>query len=89
LVRREIVISAIEHRGRPAAAIHLELAVEALGRPYPVTASMVLLVGLVPLYIFIPELVSQDAAHSLDTAVDRLFHSRRHGRSSTARFTCS
>ena len=49
------------------------VAAEALGRPYPVTASMVVLVGLVPFYIFIPELVSQEAARSLDTAVDRLF----------------
>jgi len=49
------------------------VASEALGRPYPVTASMLLLVALVPVYVFLPGLVSDATAHSLDTAADHLF----------------
>jgi len=45
----------------------------ALNRPYPITASMVAFVALVPLYIFIPELRPQGSAHALDTFADRWF----------------
>ncbi len=46
--------------------------VDALTRPYPVTSSMVVLVSLVPLYIFIPELFSLRKVHTPQLPLDRL-----------------
>jgi membrane-associated phospholipid phosphatase len=45
---------------------------ESLARPYPVTASMVLLVSLVPFYIWIAELLPGRELHTPEVALDRL-----------------
>jgi membrane-associated phospholipid phosphatase len=44
---------------------------QSLARPYRVTLPMVLLVSLVPLYIFIPELLPPDTRHVPELALDR------------------
>jgi len=44
---------------------------ESLSRPYRVTIPMVLLVSLVPFYLFIPELAFDDTAHVPELALDR------------------
>ena len=49
-----------------------QLAVGALTRPYRVTLPMVVLVSLVPLYIFIPELVSGRRVHAPRVSLDGL-----------------
>lgn len=45
---------------------------QALARPYRVTAPMVLLVSLVPLYLVIARLAGEGAVHAPELAVDRL-----------------
>jgi membrane-associated phospholipid phosphatase len=47
--------------------------VEALTRPYRVTGSMLVLVSLVPLYVFIPVFLSGRKLHVPEIAVDHLF----------------
>ncbi len=47
--------------------------VEALTRPYRVTGSMLVLVSLVPLYVFIPVFLSGRKLHAPAIAVDHLF----------------
>jgi membrane-associated phospholipid phosphatase len=47
------------------------MVVQTLIRPYPVTISMVVLVSLVPFYIFIGELVSERTLHVPELAWDR------------------
>ncbi|MDP9192536.1 MAG: phosphatase PAP2 family protein [Acidobacteriota bacterium] len=44
---------------------------QSLSRPYRVTVPMVLLVSLVPLYIFIPELLPPDTRYAPELALDR------------------
>ncbi|HEX7706359.1 MAG TPA: phosphatase PAP2 family protein [Thermoanaerobaculia bacterium] len=44
---------------------------QSLARPYRVPLSMVVLVSLVPLYIFIPELYPPDARYAPELALDR------------------
>src|SRR5262245_8514872 len=46
--------------------------VATLSRPYPVTLPMVVLVSLVPFYIFIAELVRERTLHVPELALDRL-----------------
>jgi hypothetical protein len=45
--------------------------VESLARPYRVTAPMAVLVGLIPLYIFIPAFFPPDVRHIPQLALDR------------------
>ena len=45
---------------------------ESLNRPYPVTLPMILLVALVPLYVFIPELANGRAVHGPEIRLDRV-----------------
>ena len=45
---------------------------EALTRPYPVRWPMVLLVALVPLYLFIPDFALDDTFHAPELALDRM-----------------
>jgi membrane-associated phospholipid phosphatase len=47
------------------------MVVETLSRPYPVSIPMVVLVALVPFYIFIAELVSERTPHVPELALDR------------------
>jgi membrane-associated phospholipid phosphatase len=47
------------------------MVVETLTRPYPVTLSMVVLVALVPFYIFIPALMPGRTLHVPELALDR------------------
>ncbi len=58
-------------RTRAALRIEWRLVVESLTRPYHVTIPMVLLVSLVPLYLFIPELAT-GPIHVPEIALDRL-----------------
>ena len=46
---------------------------QALTRPYPVTPAMVLLVSLVPFYIFIAEMMPERTLHRPEVALDRAF----------------
>ena len=46
--------------------------VESLTRPYPVRIRMIVLVSLVPFYIFIPELVAGRTLHRPELALDRV-----------------
>ncbi|HEX7184019.1 MAG TPA: phosphatase PAP2 family protein [Thermoanaerobaculia bacterium] len=48
------------------------MVVQALTRPYPVTFSMVVLVSLVPFYIFIAELLPGRTLHVPELALDRV-----------------
>src|ERR1044071_1385946 len=58
----------------PAAPLVLwSTVVEALTRPYRVTASMVILVGLLPLYTFIPALFPSRKLHVPNLPLDRFF----------------
>src|SRR5262245_12409921 len=54
-----------------AALLRWRLVVQALTRPYPVTPAMVLLVSLVPFYIFIAELMPERTLHRPEVALDR------------------
>ncbi|HEV7515065.1 MAG TPA: hypothetical protein VGR07_02070, partial [Thermoanaerobaculia bacterium] len=45
---------------------------EMLSRPYPVSLPMVVLVLLVPFYIFIAELASESTLHVPELALDRV-----------------
>ena len=45
---------------------------ESLGRPYPVRLPLVVLVSLVPFYIFIAELASERTLHAPELPLDRL-----------------
>ena len=47
---------------------------ESLTRPYRVSVSMVVLVALVPLYVFIPAFIPGRAVHAPELALDRLVH---------------
>ncbi|HEX6642953.1 MAG TPA: hypothetical protein VF215_17685, partial [Thermoanaerobaculia bacterium] len=42
-----------------------------LTRPYPVTIPMVLLVSLVPLYLFLPDLSPSDSVYTPALSLDR------------------
>jgi membrane-associated phospholipid phosphatase len=53
------------------APVRWSLVAQALTRPYPVTPSMVLLVSLVPCYIFIAELMPERTLHRPEVALDR------------------
>lgn len=44
---------------------------QTLTRPYPVTVPMVVLVSLVPLYLFIPALIGDRTLHAPELALDR------------------
>jgi membrane-associated phospholipid phosphatase len=57
---------------RQAHSTPWRIVADALTRPFRVTGSMVVLVLLVPLYIFIPELVRGRALHAPELALDRL-----------------
>lgn len=57
-------------RAVPAGPWHL--ATHSLQRPYRVTPAMVVLVSLVPLYLFIPELAAGRTLHAPELALDRL-----------------
>jgi membrane-associated phospholipid phosphatase len=46
--------------------------VQSLNRPYPVTLSMIVLVSLIPFYIFIAELLPGRTLHVPELALDRL-----------------
>jgi membrane-associated phospholipid phosphatase len=46
--------------------------VESLRRPYPVTVSMLLLVALVPFYVFIPLVVAGRPLHTPELPLDRM-----------------
>jgi membrane-associated phospholipid phosphatase len=54
-----------------AAPARRSLVAQALTRPYPVTPAMVVLVLLVPCYIFIAEMMPGRALHSPEVALDR------------------
>lgn len=58
-------------RMREAARNHWSLVVESLTRPYQVTIPMVLLISLVPLYLFIPDM-ALGPMHVPELALDRL-----------------
>lgn len=47
------------------------MVVESLNRPYPVSISMVVLVSLVPLYIFIADMARDGTPHAPELALDR------------------
>ncbi len=53
------------------APVRRSLAAQALTRPYPVTPAMVLLVSLVPFYIFIAEMMPGRTLHRPEVAMDR------------------
>src|SRR5437763_3907408 len=53
------------------APVRWSLVAQALTRPYPVTPSMILLVLLVPCYIFIAEMMPERTLHSPELALDR------------------
>jgi membrane-associated phospholipid phosphatase len=55
-----------------AAPLRWSLVLQALNRPYPVTFSMIVLVSLVPFYIFIPELISGRTLHVPELSLDRV-----------------
>lgn len=55
----------------PAIQFEWDLVRQSLARPYPVRWPMVVLVSLVPLYIFIPELVPAAARYAPEIALDR------------------
>jgi membrane-associated phospholipid phosphatase len=47
------------------------MVVESLTRPYPVSVPMIVLVALIPLYVFIPALVPRRTLHAPELALDR------------------
>ena len=53
------------------APVRWSLVAQALTRPYPVTPSMVVLVLLVPCYIFIAEMMPERTLHSPEVGLDR------------------
>lgn len=55
-----------------AGRIRWSMVAESLTRPYPVSISMVVLVVLVPLYIFIGELARERTLHLPELALDRV-----------------
>ncbi|HEX7183834.1 MAG TPA: hypothetical protein VF756_18540, partial [Thermoanaerobaculia bacterium] len=59
-------------RAPDAIPIRWSTVVESLTRPYRVTLSMVVLVLLVPFYVFIPELMPGRTLHSPELAWDRV-----------------
>lgn len=54
-----------------AERIRWSLVAESLNRPYPVTLSMVVLVSLVPLYVFIADLARDGMPHAPELALDQ------------------
>jgi membrane-associated phospholipid phosphatase len=56
----------------PDASVRWSMVVQTLTRPYPVTASMVVLVLLVPFYIFIAEMMPGRTLHVPELALDRI-----------------
>lgn len=58
-------------RAPEAVPIGCSALVQTLTRPYPVTVPMVVLVSLVPLYIFIPALTPDRTLHAPELALDR------------------
>jgi membrane-associated phospholipid phosphatase len=61
----------LPEESRAPASVRWSLVAQALTRPYPVTPSMVVLVLLVPFYIFIGELMPGRTLHSPELALDR------------------
>jgi membrane-associated phospholipid phosphatase len=59
-------------QGGPANRIRWSTIAESLNRPYRVSLSMVVLVALVPFYIFIGELVRNRTLHVPEMALDRV-----------------
>jgi membrane-associated phospholipid phosphatase len=59
-------------RAPDAGPVNWSLVVQSLTRPYPVTPSMVMLVLLVPCYIFIAELMPDRTLHVPELAWDRV-----------------
>lgn len=55
-----------------ALPLRWSLVVEALTRPYRVTAPMIVLVSLIPFYIFIPELLPPSRRYAPELALDHL-----------------
>ena len=53
--------------------VRWSLVAESLNRSYPVTLSMVLLVSLVPLYIFIADVARDGTPHVPELPLDRAF----------------
>ena len=59
-------------RASDSGRIRWSMVAETLSRPYKVSLSMVVLVSLVPLYIFIAELAREGRPRVLESALDRL-----------------
>jgi membrane-associated phospholipid phosphatase len=68
-----IIVAVTEHRLRTPTVLSADWrsAADSLKRPYRVTIPMVLLVSLVPFYIFIPELWPPDRRYVPELALDR------------------
>ena len=62
---------------------------DSLTQPYRVTVSMVVLVSLVPLYIFIADAIPKRAVHMPALPLDRLCRFNPSGHWSMRRFICS
>lgn len=56
-----------------AMRFHWSMVGQSLARPYRVTLPMVLLVSMVPFYIFLPELFPPETRHAPEIALDRAF----------------
>jgi hypothetical protein len=72
----------------PAVRFRWSMVVESLSRPYPVSISMIVLVLLVPFYIFIPELTYGRTQHVPALAWDRVVPVQPPGRWSMDRSIC-
>ena len=59
-------------QARETPPVRWSMVVETLTRPYRVTAPMVVLVSLIPFYIFIPELLPARTLHAPELPLDRL-----------------
>ncbi len=72
---REIIIAMTGELAKPSDAIPFRwsMVAQSLGRPYRVTIPMVLLVALVPFYIFIPELLPPRTRYAPELALDGAF----------------
>ena len=70
--RHDFAVEARESKATSASRIRWSMVVESLTRPYPVSLPMVVLVSLVPFYIFIAELVSERTLHVPALAWDRV-----------------
>jgi membrane-associated phospholipid phosphatase len=70
---REIIIAVTVELSKAPDAIPLQwsMVAQSLARPYRVTIPMVLLVALVPLYIFLPELARPETRYIPELALDR------------------